>query len=149
MYTLGLSLELLKIYKELGVEYKLPIFLSKQFLKSFGLNTNKVLCNNDFCIENDVLIGNYDQFKNGNLITYYEHLLSNMKSGLNIMLIHPAIDNQEMQDITINHSNFGSQWRQIDLNFIVSKKCEKILKSNDIQLITWGKIKNIIYPINK
>ena len=149
MYTLGLSLELLEIYKELGTEYNLPVFLSKQFLKSFGIAKDKVVSKDDFCIDNDVIIGNFNQFKNGNLTEYYEHLLSNMKSGLNIMLLHPAIDNQEMQDITIKHPNFGSEWRQIDLDFILSKKCKNILINNDIQLITWGEIKDKIYQNKK
>lgn len=70
-----------------------------------------------------------------------------MESGLNIMLLHPAIDDQEMQDITINHPNFGSAWRQLDLNFITSDKCKQIIKNNDIQLITWREIKDLLHPI--
>lgn len=146
MYTLGLKSEFLQVYKELGAEYKLPIFLSKQFIESFGLNANECISVDDFCVTNNILIGNYSEFEKGNLAMYYEQLLNNVKTGLNVFLLHTAFDTQEMKSITVDHPNFGSAWRQIDYDFITSDKCKEILQNNNIQLITWGEIKNILYP---
>ena len=144
MYTLGLNVDFFKIYKELGKAYGLPVFISKQIIESFNLNAEDYIQKNDLQVD-EVIIGNYEMFKNGNLLDYYTYSLNNIKSGLNIMLLHPAYNDEEMRDICYDHPNFGSEWRQIDLDFITSDHCKELLKKNDIQLITWADIKRNLY----
>jgi len=144
MYSLGVNTVFFEIYKELGVEYGLPVFLSKQIIESFDLKAERYISNDDFYIDK-VLIGNYEVFEKGNLFDYYTNLLNNVKKGLNILLLHPAINNAEMRDICVDHPNFGAQWRQTDLDFITSDHCKELLKKNDIKLITWGDIKKELY----
>ncbi|MEE9364958.1 MAG: polysaccharide deacetylase family protein [Cellulophaga sp.] len=139
MYTLGVDSIFLQVYKELGIEYNLPILLNKTFLDSFGIDTEKHLSSSDFCVDK-VVLGHYDYFEKGELANYYEDSLNSITEGLNMILIHPALDNQEMQAIAINHPNFGSKWRQIDLDFFTSEKCRSLLLKNNIQLITWRDI---------
>ena len=146
MYTLGLKDEFFFFFLELGKEYNLPILLSKQFIKSFGLNIASSISENDLSIDNDILIGHYSQFQKGQLIDFYENQLNNLPYGLNVFLLHTAFDTMEMQKITIEHPNFGSEWRQLDFDFITSDRCQEILIKNSIQLISWGKIKDVIYP---
>lgn len=145
MYTLGLKEEFLKVYKELGSEYKLPILLSKQFIESMGLSINTNISENDLVFDNDILIGQYAQFENGQLIDHYKDQLNNLPKGLNILLLHTAFDTAEMRKITIDHPNFGAKWRQLDYDFITSEDCRQVLTKNDIQLITWGEIRNKLY----
>lgn len=73
---------------------------------------------------------------------YYSKVFENLVAGLNIILIHPAFDNNEMKGITINHPNFGSEWRQIDFNSFSTRKHLSKLKEYDIEPITWNDIKN-------
>ena len=72
----------------------------------------------------------------------YESALDNVVPGFNVLLIHPAFDDDEMQGITINHPNFGSQWRQIDFDYFTSEACRLKIEENKIQLITWDQIRN-------
>lgn len=145
MYTLGLKPEFIELYKSLGAEYRLPVLLNRKLIADYGINPNDCLTSDDF-VADHVYFANYQDFQNGKLATFYEHTLNTLPSGLNILLIHPAFDNEEMQDITVDHPNFGSAWRQIDYEFFTSDKCKSLLEDNNIELITWKKIKTILYP---
>jgi len=63
--------------------------------------------------------------------------LNNLEEGLNLILIHPAFDNDEMKGISVNHPNFGAKWRQIDFDFFTSESTKKLLEKNKIELISW------------
>jgi len=51
-----------------------------------------------------------------------------------------------MKEITIDHPNFGSAWRQIDFDFFTSELCKSKIAENNLTLITWREIKNILLP---
>ena len=142
MYSLGFKLELFHLYKQLGREYKLPVFISDQLIASFGFDAEEFIDDNDLCIPN-MILGNYEAFNSGRLEEYYIEKLNNVRDGLNILLLHCAYDNEEMKDICVDHPNFGSEWRQIDLDFINSDVCKELIKSNNIELITWNQIKEV------
>jgi hypothetical protein len=64
--------------------------------------------------------------------------------GLNQMIVHPAIDNEEMQAISKWHNDYGSTWRQNDLDLVSSKEFRDLLTSNHIILIGWKQISDLI-----
>ena len=141
MWSVGVSAQFLEIYINLGKQYNLPVFLNKEFTESVSLTEEE--CNFDAVLLADVLhIGNYTAFEQNKLKSYYETALDNVVTGFNVLLIHPAFDDDEMKGITINHPNFGSQWRQIDFDYFTSEVCRFKIKENKIQLITWDQIRN-------
>jgi predicted glycoside hydrolase/deacetylase ChbG (UPF0249 family) len=141
MCSVGVTPDILEIYKELGKTYNLPVFINKQFVESISLSDEKYNFEN-MLLADDLLIGYFTDFEKGELRSYAK-ALDNIKSGFNVFLLHPAFDDFEMQGITINHPNFGSEWRQIDFDFFTSEECKSKLKENDIQLITWKEIQEI------
>lgn len=145
MYSLGVSNDYLNIYHELGETYNLPIMLNKNLIKEISGLDQFIISTTKNALVDHVILGNYEAFKKGILSGFYEESLENMKKGFNLILIHPAYNSSEMKTITVNHPNFGSEWRQIDLDFFTSKKCKDIIAKNDIQLITWKDIKNLYY----
>ena len=48
-----------------------------------------------------------------------------------------------MQGVTVNHPNFGAEWRQIDFDFFTNEGNKALLKEHNIELITWGEIYKI------
>jgi hypothetical protein len=50
-----------------------------------------------------------------------------------------------MQNITVDHPNYGSEWRKLDLDVISSQEFRKAIDDNNIKLVTWREIQNIIY----
>jgi len=139
MCSVGVTPEILESYKELGKTYNLPVFINKDFTESISLSDEKYDFENTLLADN-LLIGYYADFEKGELKKSYKNALDNIISGFNVFLLHPAFDDFEMQGITVNHPNFGSEWRQIDFDFFTSEECKAKLKANNIQLITWKEI---------
>lgn len=142
MCSVGVTPEILEIYKELGRQYNLPVFINKQFVESISLSSEKYNFE-DILLADHLLIGYFSNFEKGELRNSYSKALDNAIPGLNVFLLHPAFDDFEMQGITLNHPNFGSVWRQIDFDFFTSEECGAKLKENNIQLVTWREIGSV------
>ncbi len=89
----------------------------------------------DFLIDR-AYVADFNNFKTGKLNNYYGSILEKLTSGLNAILIHPAFDDNEMKGVTVNHPNFGSEWRQIDFDFFTSEHSKSKLKEHTIELVT-------------
>lgn len=140
MYSVGASPEFFQIYRDLGKEYNLPIMISRQLLEMVGLNPDNNIDKEDLIIEK-AHYGLFEYFESDKLSDYYSQVFENLVSGLNIILIHPAFNDNEMKGITINHPNFGSKWRQIDFESFGSKENMAKITNHNIELITWNDIK--------
>ncbi len=142
MYSVGANPEFFKIYRNLGGKYNLPVLINEQLMKMVGLNPELNIEEGDFVIDK-IYVGEFQYFNIGKLADYYGGILENLSSGLNLILIHPAFNDKEMKRITVNHPNFGSEWRQIDFDFFTNDENRSKLKENNIELVTWNDIKNI------
>jgi len=142
MYSVGASPEFFKIYRNLGNKYNLPILVNEQLMHMVGLNPNTNLEEGDFKIDN-AYVAEYSYFEKGKLSEFYSQVLDNLTIGFNIVLIHTALDDDEMKGVTVNHPNFGSEWRQIDFDFFTNEATRSKLKENNIELITWNDINKL------
>ncbi len=136
------SAEIFGIYLKLGREYKIPCMVSRFFLKAAGQNFLDQVTDQDVIIERTFTAGP-DDF-DGGMEQYYEDVLRNrVLPGVQILLIHPGYDNEEMKAMTEGHYYWGSAWRQQDLEFFTSNKCRKILQEENIKLIRWSEIQKL------
>lgn len=131
--------EFLQIYMKLGMEYDLPVFAPRMMLMGMPeemrekVETEFVLVDHFFML-NEALPG-------VSWMEAYGEMIEKMGPGLNQLIVHVAIDNEEMQAVTINHPAFGSQWRQSDLDMLTSQEFKDFLKEHQIQLVGWKEIK--------
>ena len=144
MYSVGAKPEFLNVYRRIAKKYKLPLVLNQQLFEMVGLEMDLSDFKDELLIDN-VFMGEFKYFEKGELANFYATALDKMERGLNLILIHPAFDDDEMKGITINHPNFGSEWRQIDFDFFTSEEAQSKLKEQNIQLITWDEIREKIY----
>lgn len=142
MYSVGAHPKFFEVYKNLGEQFNLPVLINEQLMHMVGLDPKSNLEEGDFVIDR-TYVGEYPYFEKEGLAAYYQSILENLDSGLNLILIHPAFDDDEMKGVTINHPNFGSEWRHQDFEFFTSDKTEALLKEHNIQLVTWNDIKNL------
>ena len=143
MYSLGAKADFFKIYKNLGKKYDLPVLISKQLMEMVGLNPDENIDQGDLLIDK-AYFGTYDIFEAKKLNNYYQDVFDNLEIGLNVIFIHPAFDDHEMKGITVNHPNFGSEWRQIDTDFFGNEESKLLLRGKHIKFITWKDLKKTI-----
>lgn len=75
--------------------------------------------------------------------TYVEKLES-LKPGLNLMIVHLAYDDAEMQAVAVGHPAYGAAWRQRDFNAVTSAEFKKALADNHIILIGWKDVGRLL-----
>ena len=134
MYTLGVRQDLIDLYQKLGKEYNLPIVLSKKLISYTGESATAFKLPEKGCWES-IYMGSFDEFSNRGLAHIYDHFLDNLSEGFSLLLIHPALKSAEMEQIAIDHPNFGEQWRAEDAAYFTSEHCANKLRENSIELI--------------
>ena len=134
--------EFLEIYIKKGRKYGVPVLLSRE-IESFKQVESKMELTSKDVIVDKVYQANPDVFKSG-MEAYYEDVLNNLEPGLSCILIHLANNNEEMKAVTKEHPNWGSEWRQNDLDFFSSNKAHDLIEKNNIILVTWRELRDKI-----
>lgn len=140
--------ELVKIYLGLSDIYHLPVLFPRSYLSWFppdmakGMESKIFLLDNLFMLDPKMITGKWiDAYKKG---------IETLKPGLNEMIVHLAIDNDEMQAVCKGHDDYGSSWRQKDLDLVTSPEFKDLLKTNNIILIGWKQIRDLMNrPLTK
>jgi predicted glycoside hydrolase/deacetylase ChbG (UPF0249 family) len=135
------SVEIAKVYVKLGHEYKVPVLVSGPVLKMFlGAELKDVGAENDVLADN-VVMAQPDDYKGG-MKAFYTKSLKALQPGLTVLLLHAAHNDAEMKAVTIDHADYGAEWRQADFDFFTSDDCKKVLQENDIKVVTWKEIRD-------
>ncbi len=132
------SEELLELYLKMGQEYRLPVLVTEdipaELLSKYDVKA----------VLTDALTIMPNEYAKG-VEEYYSNAIRNLKPGVSTLLIHTAYDNEEMKGMNIDHPEWGNEWRQRDFDFFTSDACKSLLKSENIELVTWRQIKSTLY----
>lgn len=137
MGTLYQNQALFEILFRVARENKLPIRVSKEwfaaapFLPSL-VTPEDVVMDSMVTIEPSVTAEGWAKF--------YTDAVRNLQPGLTEIVIHLAYDDEEMKGIAFSHPNWGSEWRQRDFQFFTSDAFRKVLKENNVKLVTWREV---------
>jgi predicted glycoside hydrolase/deacetylase ChbG (UPF0249 family) len=134
--------ELVKIYLGLSDIYHLPVLFPRAYLSWFPPDMAKSMESKIFLLDNLFMLDR--KMITGNWIDAYKKGIEELKPGLNQMIVHLAIDNEEMQAISKGHDDYGSSWRQNDLDLVSSPQFKDLLKANQVILITWRQIRDLM-----
>lgn len=75
---------------------------------------------------------------------YYLSALRGLKPGLNVLIVHPGFDDDELRAITADCLPYGAAWRQRDFEIVTSAKFQAALRESGIQLVNWRAIKSAL-----
>jgi len=134
--------ELVKIYLGLSDKYHLPVLFPRTYLSWFPPEVSKALGSKIFLLDNMFMLD--PKMIKGNWIDPYKKALEEMKPGLNEIIVHLAVDNDEMKAVCSGHDDYGSAWRQKDLDMILSKEFRDLIKKNNIIVIGWKQICDVM-----
>lgn len=73
-------------------------------------------------------------------VEYYEDAIRKLEPGVSELIVHIAYDDAEMRAATVNHDAWGSAWRQRDFDFLTSETFRRLLRENNVKLITWREV---------
>jgi hypothetical protein len=90
-------------------------------------------------VVNEIIMAVPEHYKAG-MEDFYTNALTNLKPGVNVILVHLAFDDEEMNAVTAGHDSYHAPWRQADYDFFTSQKARQILEKQNIKLITWREI---------
>lgn len=145
MFVMFTKPELVEIYLKLSEEYNLPILLSRSHLQKLPSKITKSWNLKIFILESIFSLDH--NMINSKWIDSYRKGFQCLKPGLNQMVIHLGIDDDEMKSVCKGHDNFGSEWRQKDLDIIFNWKFKDLIKSNKVVLINWSLLKSLMDSI--
>lgn len=131
--------ELVQVYLKLGKEYDLPLLIPRIWLQNVPEEHRAALAAEQIVLDGFYMIDAEDPAKSRS--EAYGEMIAAMGPGLNELIVHLGIDDTEMQGITVNHPDFGSAWRQKDLDFVTGKEFRDLLKAHDIKLVSWGQVR--------
>lgn len=133
--------DLFEVYTRLGKEYKVPTMVNKEFFtymvpgEDHSAKFMKYLDDPDLVIANKVMMDPGIKAKEDLFNFYSSQIGSSLLEGLNVMIMHVGYNDEELSGITARAKN-----REWDLEYFTSDECRKILKDNNIQLVTWKEI---------
>ena len=146
MGSVTVTPEIVQAYFEVGHEHSLPILLSKEFrdiikvIDTTKFDPSKLFWAEKIYQKLDDTPIDYQNWK-----TFYMNAITDIKPGLNVLLVHLGYDNEELKAITIDHPNYGSAWRELDVKILQDTAFKNLIRERNIKLITWGQVKDILY----
>jgi chitin disaccharide deacetylase len=130
---------LVPIYLKLGEEYRLPLLIPRSWLQSVPQEHRHAIAAGHILLDGLYMINAEDPTASRS--EAYSEMIATMGSGLNELIVHLAIDDTEMQGVTVNHPDFGSAWRQKDLDFVTGKEFGDLLRAHDVKLVSWDQVR--------
>jgi len=141
MGTLYQSKALFETLLRVARENRLPFRVSQEWFSSAPfmpslLGPDDVVLDRTISIEPSVAPDDWSRF--------YANEIKNLRPGVTDMIVHLAFADEEMKGISFGHPNWGAEWRQRDFNFVTSDAFRKLLKDNNVKLITWREIGKLV-----
>lgn len=132
--------EYIPVYVQTARRFELPFLITEHWYSYCSPE--------DPAAANDVIVE--DVFQAGGDVTpssledYYLSVLGEVKPGLSELIVHPALDDPELQSIYEGREAYGAAWRQRDFEIMRSQRFKSGLRENGIQVINWGMIESAI-----
>jgi len=130
--------ELVQIYMKLSKEYNIPVFAPRMMLFAMPEEIRETVKKEYVLVDRMFMLDDFGP--DASWEEEYGKMIEKVSPGLNVMIVHLAYDNAEMQAVAINHPAFGATWREKDLNYVQSQTFQDLLKEKEIQLVTWKEI---------
>ena len=132
--------ELFAVYVKVAHEFHLPFLavrLNDERAKLLSLLSDKDIVVDSVVIANPSV--RPDQWKE-----FYLDAVKNMKPGLTEIIVHLGHDDAELQAVMVDHPDYGSAWRQRDVDVVSSPEMKKALEDNHIVLIKWRDLQKLV-----
>lgn len=150
MGTLFASPDFFEVYLKVGEEYKIPVLVPDSWIEDSPpspMRDEILKLSDEYPVHVQQVIMLTPETPASDWFDAYDQAFRDLEPGLNEVLLHPAYDTAEMQAVTMNmHHSFESAWRQRDYDYFVGQRFKDLLHEENIQLVTWREIQQLMYP---
>ena len=122
---------LFALYRRLGRELGLPVLHERR-----GIREQKIDVPDDEILIDRVL-GLETTVDEKDWLPAYRKLLAPLPPGVYELIVHVALDDDEMRAATVDHVDYGAAWRQHDLDLVRSAEFRRFLEEQGFVLVTW------------
>ena len=129
------SAELFGVYRKLRDEYKLPILLEPS--GTHGLPAGISVTAEEATVLRVVTMEPGVAPNNKDWLDWYKKQLAPLPPGAYQLIVHLAYDDEEMRGATWDHPDWGTAWRQRDLDVVKSAEFRQFIKEQGFVLVTW------------
>lgn len=133
---------LVEVYLKLGREYDLPLLIPRDWVEENAPEYLEAIAANHVLLDGLFMMVANDSTQSWS--EAYADMFAAMGPGLNQLIVHLGIDDTELQAVAVNHPDFGSAWRQRDLDFVTSREFRELLEAHDIELVTWKQVRQVM-----
>lgn len=133
--------ELFEVILRVGRENQLPVLIPRGWFAEFPF-LEKTITPNDVVI--DQVITMEPGLAPGKWNDFYRDALNHLQPGVTEFVIHLAYADDEMKAATRERATWGAEWRQRDFDFFSSAEFQRLLRANNIHLITWREIGRVM-----
>jgi predicted glycoside hydrolase/deacetylase ChbG (UPF0249 family) len=129
--------ELFSIFLRLGGEYRLPVFVARNWFAEWpylklALAQKNIVVDYTITIEPQIAPEEWPGF--------YRSVIENLPAGVSELVIHPGLDDPELRAFSAGRSTWGAAWRQRDFDYFTSVEFRTLLAKHNIMLINWREI---------
>lgn len=131
MATLFRTPELFAVYRALGDAYGLPLLLERDGDR----NAPAAAAREQALVDRVLSIGPGvppERWREA-----YQDMLAPLPPGVYQLIVHLAYDDEEMRGATWDHPDWGSAWRQSDLDLVRSEEFRAFLREQGFVLVDW------------
>ena len=119
------------VYTRLGHELGLPVLTERQALREqkIGVPDDEILI--------DRVLGLGTTVDEKEWLPTYKKILAPLPPGAYELIVHVALDDDEMRAATVGHVDFGAAWRQHDFDLVRSPEFRRFLEEQGFVLVSW------------
>lgn len=145
MGVLNATPELKALYLKIGNDYGLPVRLHRH--AGDGVVDGDIQAAlRGYPANLDAIYGAPPETYPDGMLAYYHDVLRRLKPGLNMLVLHLAIDDAEMQAITVDHPLWGARWRQIDYDWATNPATKRVIEEQGIILLDERTVRDRLFP---
>lgn len=141
MRTLYTTRPLFEMFLRVAREERLPVMVSREWFTQApflpaALGPDGIVLDRVVSADPSVRPERWNEF--------YTDVIKNLKPGVTELIVHLAYDDEEMRAVALDHPEWGSGWRQRDFDFVTSDAFRKLLKEQNVKLVTWREIGKLL-----
>jgi chitin disaccharide deacetylase len=141
MRTLHQTRPLFEMLLRVGRENRLPVLVSREWFARWpflpeALGPEGVVV--DYVVSADQSV------KPARWREFYADLIRNLRPGVTQLIVHLGYDDDELRAVTQDHPDWGAAWRRRDFDFVTSEAFRRLLRENNVHLVTWREIGKLV-----